>query len=238
MTTEYECPDCKDRELQLVERDGSWVGIPCHCREAKALRRMFKSSGLTPEQRGITLDQFKPSKQTANALWGVRQYITDFPDIAASDAVNKGLALMGTVGTGKTHLLLAITNTLLERRVAVMFVYMPDLVADLRDAQFDRETSGESGLNTRIRKLGEAPVVVFDDVGKERITDWVAAQYDRILDQRYRRRLPTLFSSNLDMDEIAGKIGDAAASRLYALTRDRQYYVKAADYRVTGRREV
>ncbi len=173
-----------------------------------------------------------PGKATAQMHRMAVQYVKEFPDIAAGDAENKGLALMGTVGAGKTYILLGIANALLGRRVPVIMVTTPELIGELYDAQFYRD---EEGLNAKIHKLGTARVVIFDDVGKEKITDWVQVQYYRIINQRYARRLPTLFSSNLTMDQIAGKIGDASASRLYALTRDRQIYVNAKDYRLAGR---
>ncbi len=160
----------------------------------------------------------------------VKNYLRDFKQIRVSSDEAKGLGLMGTVGIGKTHLLLAAANALLESGVPVIFVSTPELIAELYDAQF--APGLQQGLNARIAALGQAPVVIFDDVGKERITDWVRNQYYRIINRRYIRRLPTLFSSNLNFSAIAEKIGDASASRLFSLTRGRQVYVQARDYRI------
>lgn len=224
----YECPYCLDREFIIRGN----TAYPCRCRESKTINRLIKSSGITKGQRRVTLNQFVPGKATAEMHRMAVQYVKEFTDIAASDAENKGLGLMGSVGVGKTHILLGIANALLNRRVPVVMVNTPELIGELYDAQFSRD---EEGLNAKIYKLGTARVVIFDDVGKEKITDWVQVQYYRIINQRYARRLPTIFSSNLTMDEIAEKIGDASASRLYALTRGRQVYVNAVDYRLAGR---
>ncbi|MBO8138355.1 MAG: ATP-binding protein [Desulfotomaculum sp.] len=224
-----DCPRCQDRGLLLKQKNGTWVAVPCKCKKIKALQRMIKSSGLTEEQRAVKLEDYKPTPATSTMYTMVKRYLQDFKNIQESWEVNKGLGLMGTVGIGKTHLLLAVANTLLNQQVSVIFVNTPELIGELYDAQFYHD---EGGLNARINKLGQAPVVIFDDVGKERITDWVQVQYYRVINQRYTRKLPTLFCSNLHFDGIAEKIGDASASRLYSLTRSRQVYVEARDYRI------
>lgn len=228
----YHCPDCADREL-IIEQDenGRPVAIPCRCKEIKHLHRLIKSSGLTQKQRLMTLDNYKTRPATVGMFKIVQNYLRNFAKILDSPDYNKGIGLSGTVGTGKTHLMLAVANALLQRRVPVVFVNTPDLIAELLEAQFERENSG-LGLNAKINQLGQAKVAIFDDVGKEKVSEWVQTQYFRIINRRYERGLPTLFSSNYSLDEIAKKIGDATASRLYALTKSRQVYVKASDYRL------
>ncbi len=78
------------------------------------------------------------------------------------------------------------------------------------------------------------PVCIFDDVASEKPSEWVQTQYYRILDMRYRLRLTTLFSTNFTFDQIAERLGDAVSSRLYALTKERQFYLEADDYRIYG----
>lgn len=225
---EYECPDCKDKELVLVQKKGEWVAMPCKCKEIKATRRMIKSSGLTEEQRTVTFGNYKPTAETMGMYTTAAGYIKEFPSIMASDAKNKGIWLSGTVGVGKTHLLLAITNNLLARKVPTIFVNTPELIGELLESQFDKENS----LNSKIKTLQEAQVVVFDDIGKEKLTAWVRNQYYRILNQRYERRLPTLFSSNFTMDVVSEMLGDASASRIYGMTKDRQVFVEGPDFRL------
>jgi len=139
---------------------------------------------------------------------------------------------MGSVGIGKTHLLLVVANTLLKQSIPVVFVYVPDLIAELHQAQFVKDEN--KSLNAKIRKLGDVPVLILDDIGKEKITGWVQVQYSRIINRRYIKQLPTLFSSNFNLDQIAEMIGDHSASRLFSMTKGRQAYVVAEDYRITG----
>jgi DNA replication protein DnaC len=74
---------------------------------------------------------------------------------------------------------LAATNTLLELKVPTVFVVTPDLMAELRVAQF--AGSGAEMEDTPHRIAG-APVCVFDDLGREKVSEWVQTQYYRIFD--------------------------------------------------------
>lgn len=220
--------------MVLRQRNGDWVATPCRCQEQKAIRRMLKNSGLTPEQQQVRLADFKPTEQTMGMYRMVQRYLEEFPGIYASDAVNKGLAMTGTVGIGKTMLAVAITNELLERRIPTVYVTTPDLMGELLATQFSQ--GGNEELERKIQKLSTVAVAIFDDVAKEKITDRVRTQYFRIIDGRYRNRLTTIITSNYGMDEIEERLGenggDAIASRLYALTKGRQIHVRADDYRL------
>lgn len=227
-----ECSICKDRGYILRFENDDVVAIPCRCRDIRKLNRLIQSSGLTEEQRKYSLETYKPTKATMGMYQLVKRYLEHFEAISKSNEYNKGLALMGTVGIGKTHLLLSVANYLLNKKIPVVFVYTPDLIEELRESQFVNDR--DSNLNTKIKKLGEVPVLILDDIGIEKITGWVRQQYARIINLRYTRRLPTLFTSNKNFDDIAEMIGDHSASRLYALTKGRQVYVIAEDFRLTG----
>lgn len=212
----------------VVERGGTVFGVPCECKEQKAIQRMLKASGLAPEQREVRLSQYRPNAKTMPMFHAVQQYMQEFPQSYGQPITSKGLALTGTVGIGKTMLATAIANELLERKIPTVFVVTADLLAELRVAQFNDK--GQA-LEDKIHKLSTVPVCIFDDVAKEKPTEWVQTQYFRIVDGRYRNRLTTIFTSNYGFDGIAERLGDAVSSRLYELTRGRQVYVEAEDYR-------
>jgi DNA replication protein DnaC len=60
----------------------------------------------------------------------------------------------------------------------------------------------------------ECPLVILDDLGRERITDWVAERLYVLVESRYGRRLPTCASSNSTLDQLAAAGYDALVSRL------------------------
>jgi len=215
--------------MVIEEQGGTWVARPCQCKKIKAARRMIKTSGLTPEQQKVRLEDFKPSSMTIAMYRAVKRYLEEFPAIYGQNVINKGLALTGTVGIGKTMLMVTIANELLVRNIPTVFVVTPDLVAELRVAQF---ANGGQDLERKIELLASVQVCIFDDAAKEKQSEWVQTQYFRIVDRRYREKLPTLFTSNFSMDQIAERLGDAIASRFYELTKGRQLFVEAEDYRL------
>jgi DNA replication protein DnaC len=216
----------------LRERDdGTVVAAPCPCREARITERLLERSGIPAAMRGARLEDFRPAAETRLMLEAAQRYLAEFDEIRRRDTPAKGLALCGTVGAGKTMLACAVACELIRRRVPVAFVATPDLMAELRAAQFS-ESPRE--LEEKLARLARTEVCVFDDVAKEKPTEWVQTQYFRIVDARWRHLLPTIITSNYGFDEMAARLGDAVASRLYALTKGRQVYVRAKDWRVAG----
>ncbi len=224
-----ECQACNDTGLVLREQDGEWYARTCQCVKQRALDRMVRASGLCDEDRLVKLDDFKPTPLTELMYRQTQDYLDAFPELFASQVISKGLAITGTVGVGKTMLAMAVANTLLDKHIPVIFVPTPALIGELRAAQF---SDNAFALEDKICALAKAQVVIFDDIAKEKATEWVQTQYYRIVDARYRRRLPTIFTSNLNFDGISDRLGDAVISRLYALTKGRQVWCEAEDYRL------
>ncbi|MDP4159794.1 MAG: ATP-binding protein [Bacillota bacterium] len=233
-TKNFECPICEDREIVVEEREGEVWARECTCKPQKQINRMFKQSGMTEEQRKIKLEDYKISPQTKDMFKMVKNYIEHFKEIQESNILNKGLALIGAYGVGKTMLMCAIANHILSLKIPTMFVVGPDLIADLMSAQFD---GGREVFDNKVKQLTTVQVLILDDIAKEKISEWVQTQYFRIIDARYRANLTTLFTSNFTFDQIEAKMGEAVGSRLFGLTRDHQVIVNAPNYRISGKYE-
>lgn len=227
----YECELCQDRELITEERDGEIWAKECSCKKQKVIKRMFKASGLTKEQQKISLNDFQVSPKTKEMFEVAKDYLKNY-ELVDPDNYSKGLAIMGNPGTGKTMLMCAVANHFLTKNIPTMFVVSPELIADLRSAQINN-----GDFENKIRQLSTVEVLIFDDVAKEKTTEWVQTQYFRIVDARYRAKLTTLFTSNCDFDEISDKLGEAVMSRMFSLTRGNQVVVNADNFRITGKYE-
>jgi DNA replication protein DnaC len=109
------------------------------------------------------------------------------------------LVLLGGYGCGKTHLAAAIANRCLERGHPVLFVVVPDLLDHLR-ATFS--PTSPVRYDERFDDVRNAPVLVLDDLGAQSTSPWAQEKLYQIFNHRYNARLPTVITSNHDLEEI------------------------------------
>jgi DNA replication protein DnaC len=130
----------------------------------------------------------------------------------------QGLLLAGGVGTGKTTLLVALVRSLQERLIkqkrAVRLVTVPDFLRELR-AGFEpsRQALGE-GTSQMLDHYRTCGLLVLDDLGAEKLSDWTAEQLYLLVDYRYRQRLPIWASPNWSGEELAGRLDRRVLDRL------------------------
>ena len=119
---------------------------------------------------------------------------------------NQGLLFWGDVGTGKSFAAACIANYLLERKIPVI---MTSFVKLLEVIQASREE--EPAI---LNRLGYAKLVIFDDLGAERGTDYALEKVYNIIDSRYRKSLPMILTTNLTIEEMKRDM-DIRYSRIY-----------------------
>lgn len=134
---------------------------------------------------------------------------------AKVDAVRetrRGLYLHGTVGTGKTHIAYGIYKHLKDdMHLSVRFHNTTELMFDIK-RDFDRNQYDKQRWDERLTEF--RGVLILDDIGAERLTDFVAETFYLIINSRYNDMLPTIFTSNLPIGELAERISDRTASRI------------------------
>jgi DNA replication protein DnaC len=165
------------------------------------------SARVLPGGQIPTLETLPPSE----ALLKVRAFVETRTD-------EQGLVLLGEVGVGKTTLLLALVRSLAGRwlaaRKVVRLVTVPDFLRELRagyDAARQKQSEGYEELMERYQTCD---VLVFDDLGAEKLTDWVEEQFYLLVDYRYRQRLPVLASSNCRKEVLAQRLDRRVMDRL------------------------
>lgn len=148
---------------------------------------------------------------------------------AFAQAPKGWLFLYGTYGCGKTHLAASIANEAVRREYQTIFMVVPDLLDYLRSTF---GPSSEVAYDERFEKIRNIQLLVLDDLGTESSTGWAREKLFQIINHRYNHRLPTVITSNADLDKFDPRI----ASRLSDADICSQVLIKATDYRQTTTR--
>ena len=119
---------------------------------------------------------------------------------------NIGLLLWGGVGTGKSFLAGCMANALMEQEVPVCMTNFAHALNELNNSF--------SGRNEVVDRLCRYPLLIIDDFGMERGTEYALEQIHNIVDSRYRSRKPLIVTTNLTLDDIRHP-QDTAHARIY-----------------------
>ncbi|MFC6067020.1 ATP-binding protein [Streptomyces ochraceiscleroticus] len=135
------------------------------------------------------------------------------PDGAPGIAQGRSLLIVGTTGTGKTHQAYGAVRSLLAAGVRLRWkaTTAADLYADLRPRP------GHDG-ERELQDLARCPLLIIDDLGAAKASEWTEEITMRLIDRRYTQMLPTLVTTNLGMADLRAHIGDRVASRLTEMT--------------------
>ena len=120
----------------------------------------------------------------------------------------KGMYLWGPVGGGKTYAVYAIKGKLEAMGISVRVLSAPEMLDLIRD---DMEHKDSHNLE---RLLSNRGVLVIDDLGAEKASEWVSETLFKIINKRYEEVLPTIVTSNLDLGELSERMGDRIPSRI------------------------
>ena len=126
----------------------------------------------------------------------------------------KGLYIWGGVGTGKTHLIYALSQIPTDdwKGLEVMIFNTTDMLRQIK-SQFDHPAENYyDDLFAQILQFKE--LLILDDLGSEKLTEWVQETFYMIINKRYEEMLPMIFTSNLKISELAGRIGERIVSRI------------------------
>ncbi len=132
-----------------------------------------------------------------------RRYVEQWEQIEDG---NHGLILWGSVGTGKSYLAGCIANALMEKEISVCMTNFALILNDLAASFKDR--------NEYISRLCSFPLLILDDFGMERGTEYGLEQVYNVVDSRYRSRKPLIVTTNLTLEELQNP-EDTPHARIY-----------------------
>lgn len=206
------CPRCKGAGFFCLDVD---VGdpnfgqlMPCDCRMAEKEERRRQQQRDLSNLRAMEEKTFKTFNPD---LPGVRAAFTLCKTYA--QAPSGWLFLFGSVGCGKTHLAAAIANEVLAREGNLIWAIVPDLLDYLR-AAFNPTGEVNLSYEQRFDQVRNIPLLILDDLGTETTTPWAREKLFQIINHRYNLSLPTVITSNQDLDKIderiRSRLGDVA----------------------------
>jgi DNA replication protein DnaC len=211
MTAETVCEICGGTGWKIVERAGLSGAERCGCAAAARARTLREKSAIPPNFEHASLDNFQipqdnPIARTGlgTVLMQVRSFVREFP---APD--HNGLLLVGEPGTGKTHLAVAALKALIEKGHEGLFYDYQNLLDRIR-ASFDR-MSGSSDREAYQSAL-DAEVLLLDDLGAHRVTEWVEDTVTSIITYRSNNRKPLIATTNLPDPDITGAVLEYATA--------------------------
>lgn len=125
---------------------------------------------------------------------------------------NIGLLLWGNVGTGKTYFAACIANALLDIGVPVMMTNFAKIINAMSGFDFGRKN--EEDRNGYLNSLNCYKLLIIDDLGAERQSEYALEIVYSVIDSRYKNAQPLIVTTNMTLDEIK-QPGDIAYSRIY-----------------------
>jgi DNA replication protein DnaC len=189
------CSLCEGSGLRVVLEDGRQVARACECRIERRVARMLERAHIPRRYEHCTLDNYESGFRGADkSLKSARLMMQRFVEGYPVETEGKGLLLTGDIGVGKTHVAVGLLKELITRRgVSGLFYDYRELLKEVQNS-YNRDVSATE--LSILRPVFEAEVLVLDELGAAKPTEWVWDTVAQILNSRYNERRTTIITTN------------------------------------------
>ena len=201
------CKVCGERKQFRIQLSGFEKVVPCICKcradeieqerkkdeyeqQMHAIERLKDASMMASKFRDANFSGYRIREENKEAYTLSQNYVKRFREMKEK---NQGLLFYGPVGTGKSYTAACIANALMEKQTTVI---MTSFVKILQDIQ------GVSNEANYIQILNSASLLIIDDLGAERNTDYALEKVYNVIDSRIRSDKPMILTTNLDLSEM------------------------------------
>jgi DNA replication protein DnaC len=218
------CEFCGGTGWQIVLEGSVSRAKRCTCARVISGDRLFDIAKIPPRYMDCDFDSYEaetPRQLRAKSL--AKEFALDFTLNNDDERFPEGgILFSGHSGTGKTHLAVSILKTLLKKGNKCLFVDFHDLLAEIRSS-YD-EISQFSELQI-LRPVLSCDVLILDDLGSQRMTEWMQDTVFHIVNIRYQQKRSLITTTNLALEPEKGsskeslreRIGAKVVSRLYEM---------------------
>jgi len=210
----YRCNECQDTGWVLIRQEHAQpLAVTCECRKIEKLKNEWKSCGINTEMCKHKFSNFEVwnaaaerAKDTAIA------YYQDFAKVRSER--RNSILFCGQVGSGKTHLSVALAINFLKKKTRVVYMPYRDVITKIKQNMLDAEYYCKL-----ISNYQTCEILLIDDLFKGKINESDINIIFEIINYRYLNFLPIIISSEFSIDRLLA-FDEGVGSRIYEMSKD------------------